>query len=272
VKTTDIGKLQDADFIIGGEKWKILRPGSKRAFTLIELLVVIAIIAILAALLMPTLSRSKQKVQRTVCGNQLRQLGLANALYLDDNEERFPTHRNGVVRSYYAWAGKAGTEYPDQTRFINPYVNINREVNTNDNDGIFRVFHCPSDRGADPGRWPHARKPTLFDTLGCSYAYNSGGNENGTRGLHGKRLAEISTPGQMIIACDNTFNAWGFQKDAPGPVGMPFQHEYWHNDKALGWGNILLADGHVDYRQATCDKPDFQNGVGWTFIYNGPNL
>jgi hypothetical protein len=83
---------------------------------------------------------------------------------------------------------------------------------------------------------------------------------------------DIRTPSQVIIACDHPFFAWDFQKDAPGPVGIPFQYEYWHNDKALGWDNILLVDSHVVYCQATYDKPDCQNGAGWTFIYNGPSL
>ena len=55
------------------------------AFTLIELLVVIAIIAILAAMLLPSLASAKEKTKRTACRNNLKQMGLGSMMYASDN-------------------------------------------------------------------------------------------------------------------------------------------------------------------------------------------
>jgi prepilin-type N-terminal cleavage/methylation domain-containing protein len=137
-----------------------LQPGRQRkinGFTLIELLVVIAIIAILAAMLLPALARAKQSGQRAVCLSNLKQIGLAFGMYLNDFADHFPDRRDlksSLPGGYHPW-----TTWPPSdpragwaaTNFFNYCPNLN-------------VWSCPAAVKSTVGNAIQSVQATSMDT------------------------------------------------------------------------------------------------------------
>jgi prepilin-type N-terminal cleavage/methylation domain-containing protein/prepilin-type processing-associated H-X9-DG protein len=101
-------------------------PYKKSGFTLIELLVVIAIIAILAAILFPVFAQAREKARQTQCASNLKQLGTATLMYVQDYDETYPLMGTTVAAKNHSLS-----------EFIFPYLNNNYGWSGNS------VWHCP---------------------------------------------------------------------------------------------------------------------------------
>ena len=143
---------------------------TRGGFTLIELLVVIAIIAILAAILFPVFARAREKARATTCISNLKQLGLAMAMYCQDYDGKFPWGVDPADRycpqiwnSYPQWQALIPTMYLLH-EVLNPYVKN------------AQVWYCPSDTGytvLEDSGIPLDARPTSYEAFGTSYMWRT---------------------------------------------------------------------------------------------------
>ena len=211
----------------------------RRGFTLVELLVVIAIIAILAALLLPTLARAKAKAYRVKCGSNLRQLGLAAQMYWDDNNGdcfryRSESTGDGVVY-WFGWIqnGAEGQREFDASRgALYPYLQ-GRGVEL-----------CPS------FNYPDGK--LKLKAIGASYGYGYNLHLSVPLNWPPIRISNVTYPSDTALFADaaqiNTFQP-------PASPSNPMLEEFYyvstntteatahfrHGRKA----NVIFCDGHV---------------------------
>ncbi len=213
---------------------------SREGFTLIELLVVIAIIAILAAILFPIFAKARERAHVAVCQSNLKQLGAAFRLYLNDWEETYP------------FSAPNGGSRPTWRSQIRPYVKT---------AGVFR---CPSDDGPDRVADRFERETGYPEGLPVGYALNavtlSYFDEMNGRGedavfqapvdsdmgsgsdlilLAESQIGMTLSPEHLMYADKETLNE-DLQSYLPPYGNVVFAH-----DTRYGRANWLFCDGHV---------------------------
>jgi len=237
------------------------RVDRRRGFTLIELLVVIAIIAILASMLLPVLSRSKQKAAQAKCTSNLRQLSFGTLMYIDDARGTFPGPGSRATYGYHPedWIyWRLSPAYPNVQK--SPITAGLGVINSN-------MFRCPMDRddtarlaqygtiGSDPGPYMYSYTMTSYD---LENTFNPGvtslfvGPVNGAKAYLFK-LGGVLGPTHKIMLVEEQTSHSPSESYEPGNSATSLIDDgrfqatgdsisIRHNKR----GNVVFVDGHVE--------------------------
>ncbi len=239
-----------------------------KRFTLIELLVVVAIIAILAAMLVPALSRARQYAQDVVCKGNLKQLGMGAFMYMDDNESYLPAaDQKGAMEkettdTWGVWDIRWETSVG---AYLGGWQRDDLESQLNQ-----RIYHCPlQDRNLTPGAYGY--KTTFWNdgkvkgsdpaSTGyyVSYAMHQGASTNFSSHWGEYKWVKLqnyqtkkANGGEFFLFAESYgWYPWALNTD--WWVMTAFRHFADHvknPNKAdvyahRGWTNAVFTDGHV---------------------------